>query len=512
MPKKPYFYRQGGSFYEIMSEARFDFRGGRNSSVIPDNLNPTELADCTNARGLLFGGLSKRTGSQRINSTALGAPSTVNGVFQWFASGVLQTVAISNGFLYYRPQGFGNFTQVDPGVANRFPNANAHFASFRAATSGAPLVLYITCGGRVYSWDGTATLTRIDGTNTIPAAELVVPYHTRLFMNSTSFPQFVFWSGVGVPDNFTPSTAVAGGSAMVDVMRGDKIVGLEVIMGSLVIATKESLVRFSGYSANDIQIAQDTSGISAEVGVTGDNALLRAEQVAFAMTNKGPYAVMEAGALAVGPWVEPDFDNMDRTNIGNVCLGYHQGRREVWYAYCGPSDAGLNKSVLIYNLRLQRWFGPFIYPFGIVNLAQYEDSAGDKWLLAGCTDGFVRHMDIGGKDDMLNDGSAGSIYTMTVELAPYFFSDGPAYQKTLRNVFLQGNLEPNHALQIKYQIDDQAIQTHSITDTGNASLVLNYRSRLSGTGRRVRLVLSDASATVPEIAGLIVEAYHRERP
>src|SRR5258706_3568337 len=256
MPPKPYFYRQGGSFYQIQTEARFDFRGGRNSTDVPDNLLPTELVDSTNARVTPFGAIEKRTGSQRINTTGLGA--AVNGLFQWFAPSGLQTVAIAGGFIYYRGVGFGDFTQVDPGPTNRFSTTvNAHFAPFRANTSGAPLRLYISSGGRVYVWDGTA-ISRIDGTNSVPSATLIEPYHTRIFANDINFPQFIFWSGVGIPDNFIPSTQIAGGSAMVDVLHGDAINATEIVGASLLIATKESVVRFTGYSANDIQIAQDT--------------------------------------------------------------------------------------------------------------------------------------------------------------------------------------------------------------------------------------------------------------
>lgn len=487
-------------------DARNDFRGGRNSSVLPDNLNPTELVDATNARVLLFGGLIKRTGTRRVNIAALAG--SVNGVTQWDAPSGKQTVAIAGGNLYYRAQGFGDFTTV----ASTFPNANAHFATFRANTSGAPLKMYIACGGKVFSWDGAGTLTEIDGVNTVPPATLVVPYHTRLFMNHQLFPQFVAWSGVGDPANFTPSTAVAGGTAMVDVMRGDSIVAMEAIMSSLIIATKESVARFTGYSANDIQIAQDTQGVSAELGVVGDNALLRVEQVAMAMTTKGPYAMMEAGVTPIGPWVEPDFDTMDRTQLANVTIGYHQGRREVWFAYAAVGDGGLNKHVLVYNIRLQRWYGPFVYPFGITSFTTYEDATGTKYLYSGATDGFVRHMDIGGLDDVLSGGTGGSNYTMTVELAPYFFIDGPGYQKTLRNAFIQANLQVGHALTISYAFDAGSFTNHLITDVGNPAATLNYRARLTGTGRRVRIQFTDNSSTIPEIAGLMLEAYQRDRP
>src|SRR5258708_742480 len=235
MPPKPYFFRQGGSFYSIMTEARSDFRGGRNSTDVPDNLNPTELVDSTNARVTPFGAIEKRTGTQRINATALGA--SVQGLTQWLPAGGLQTVAIANGLLWFRGTGFGDFTSVDPGALNRFSTtAIATFTPFRAATSGAPLLLFIASGGRVYSWDGVSVLTRIDGTLTIPTASLIEAYHTRLFSNNTLFPKFVAWGGVGTND-FTPSTSIGGGTAMVDVLHGDTINAFEVVGSSLLIGT-----------------------------------------------------------------------------------------------------------------------------------------------------------------------------------------------------------------------------------------------------------------------------------
>src|SRR5258708_10872241 len=88
-------------------ESRFDFRGGRNTAVSPDLLNPNELVDCTNARlSTTYGGFSKRTGSQRIHQTSLGA--AINGVTQWDGPNGKQVVAISNGAINWRDG--SNFT------------------------------------------------------------------------------------------------------------------------------------------------------------------------------------------------------------------------------------------------------------------------------------------------------------------------------------------------------------------------------------------------------------------
>src|SRR5882672_3177894 len=82
-------------------EQRFDFRGGRNTAISSDLLNPNELVDCTNARlSSTYGGFAKRTGSQRIHAAAFPAP--IRGVTQWDTPSGKQVVVISNGSLWYR--------------------------------------------------------------------------------------------------------------------------------------------------------------------------------------------------------------------------------------------------------------------------------------------------------------------------------------------------------------------------------------------------------------------------
>jgi len=60
-----------------------------------------------------------------------------------------------------------------------------------------------------------------------------------------------------------------------------QITALETIGGSLLICTEDSISRFTGYSADDIQIAQDTRGISNEIGVVGPQAILNCENIAY---------------------------------------------------------------------------------------------------------------------------------------------------------------------------------------------------------------------------------------
>lgn len=487
-------------------DTRSDFRGGRNTTNSPDLLNTNELVDSTNARiSVEIGGVVKRTGTRRMHTTAL--PASVMGLTQWDSPAGKQIVAISNGDLYHKTTELGEFTQVDPGPTDAFSlTTPAYFAPFRASSSGAPLVLFIASGGKMYKWNGT-TLVRIDGTLFAPTADMIIAYHTRMFARSTLFLKSIIWSTLGNAEDYTVAVGTGGGQAYVDVLNGEKLVALEVIGTSLLMAAEDSIMRFTGHSSDDIIIAQDTEGVSSEIGVIGPLALKRVENVAVGLAERGPHIITEQTVVPIGVKVEEDFDALDRVNLPKACIGYHRGRREVWFAVPGAGDSGLNKTVYVYSTRLQAWSGPFTYTFGISYLSRYEDANGDEWLIAGCTDGRVRHMDTGAKDDVLADASGGTNYTMTVELAPMFFN-GPNTVKGIRRMFLQADLPAASAVQVMHDFDSVGyITTPAPTGTGFKS----YRIDLYNQGKRMRLKFTDASADIPIIYGFTIDGWFFER-
>lgn len=491
-----------------LTEPRFDFRGGRNTTTSPDLLNTNELVDATNARLDILGGVIKRTGTRRIHTTAIGTGQPVKGVFQWDSPGGKQIVAISNGRLYHKTSAFGEFTEVIPPGGSEFSTTRfAHFVAFRAATSGAPLVLFIASGNKIYKWTGTV-LTRIDGINGTPPGDLLAVYHIRLFSRDVNYQKNLFWSDLGNGEDWNTGTGTDGGSAMIDVLTGDSIVGLESVGSSLGIFTKDAIARFTGLDNSNISIDQETAGISAEVGLIGEVALVRVEQVVAFLSDRGPYFATEAGVSAIGQDIENDIDLLDRTVIANTAFGHHRQRREAWMAVSRTGDSSLNKSVFVYNYRVQNWCGPFTYSFGITSFSRYEDSAGSEWLLAGCNDGFVRHMDFGALDDILADGSGGSAYTMDIELAPFFFEPGPTGVKSLERIYIQADLTALSALTPQVAFDEGGFTSlGALVDVGTG--VQSYRVDAPSTlqGKRMRLRFTDASNDIPILNGVLAKAY-----
>lgn len=485
-----------------MVEARFDFSGGLNTRQSPDQLQSNELVQAANARlSHRYGAIVKRTGCRQLHPNAIASGADVTGLIQWDDPDLdrKEVIAIAGGDLFWKTATYGAFTAINPTTA--FSTTTPQIlVTARANTSGAPLQLYIA-DGNLQVWDSTS-VTDLTGAGA-PAADLIAFYHLRLFARDANFPQSPQWSVLGDPEDFTAGLGDQGGQAMVDVLRGEGLTAMAIVGSSLLMATSDSVIRFTGYSAEDIQIAQDTEGISAEVGATGPLALKQIESFAAMFSDRGPYIVTEAQAQAVGVKVEPEFDDWDRSALGDICIGYHSGRREIWWA--------LDQEVYVMSIGgVQAWTGPFTYDFGIKCLASYEDTNGDEYIIAGCDDGFVRVMDTGSLDDVDSSGSGGSAYTMTVELAPVFFESGPGMIKTLERIFLQAEIPEGKTIEVRTIFDDGSAEVNHVTGVGGG--VQDYRIDCYDQGRRLRVQIVDDTDDICLIHGMLIQAFDMQRP
>lgn len=485
---------------KTMVEVRSDFRGGLNTKSSVDQLRADELRLCRNGRlSGSSGAVVKRLGSRRVHTTALGA--AVRGIYQWDAPGVgKQLVAIADGDLWHKASDYGEFTNVSSTLSTTVP---PYFATMRQSTSGAPLRLYLGEGGTGRRWSGSA----LASVGALTKADLLMAYHTRLFWRDTDFQQTLKWTVLGDPESGTTGLEDGAGAAMVDVLRGEPLVAMTVVGGSLLLATTDSISRFRGYSGKDIQIEQDTEGVSATVGIVGPLALAKVETVAVGLDKRGPHLITEAQVQAMGLAVEPEFNALDRTALAGACIGYNAARREVLFAVPGSGDGGLNKTVYVYNLALNSWSGPFLYPFGITCFASVEDTNGDQTVLAGCSDGFVRNLDTGTLDDVLADGTGGNTYQLQMRPGELWFETGPGMLKTLRGFSLEANVPGE--IELRYRFDGGPWQ--SIVATGPTGGVVDSRIDAYGQGKRFEVEILSEDATTPEINGILCYAYDMKR-
>lgn len=500
---------------EELVESRFGWMGGLNTTLSPELLGVDELVTAQNVRlDAATGALGKRTGSRRLHASAVGSGAAIRGAKQWDSPSGSQLVVIANGRLYHRLQSggeFSAFSEVIPGAGDEFSTTvPAHFAPFRSTSIGGALVLYIASGGKLYTWTGS-TLTRIDGTSNAPNALLLAPYHTRLFAVPSDELKTLYWSHIGDGNDWTVVTndLSSGGGNPVDLLTGETLVALGLVGSSLVCATEDSLVRFTGYSAEDIRVEQDTEGISALHGPVGPLALTQCEEFLAMLSASGVYLVEEAGVRPISGKIEPTLDALDRTALSSAVLGYHRGRRELWVAVQRSGDSG-NRSVYVWSARLQAWQGPWTYPFAITCLARYEDPTGDEWLVAGCSDGFLRHMDTGMLDDVLSSGSGGSSYATSSELPPIYFAPGPGVLKSLRHAVVSVDNTASIALAMGIAEDGGGYNDFFVQTVVGAAPVF---VALSGQAGWFRIRFSESqSASLPIVRGFQLYAHDMQRP
>ena len=494
-----------------LQEQRFDFRGGLNTHTSPPLLQPNELSTLLNCSvELPDGSIKMRQGSRRLHTTALG--SDITGVFQWDAPGGKQLVAISGGDIHYKTDDFGNFSTVSP--TPTLDTDLTSFATMRQDTSGAPLRLYFADGSQYWRWDGSA-LTQLDGTSSLPAqADIVRTYHVRNFLHTPDYEQHVFWSVLGDPEDGTVGLRSQGGSAMVDVLRGEAITAMEVVGSSLLIGTPNSIVRFTGYDSLDIQIGQDTEGVSAVVGPLGKNCLTRVERFAAMLATTGLYAVTEEDAILISEKINTTFRALDRLNLPNSAVMYHEGRREIWFAVPGASDGGANRTVLVYHLDLGSWNGLHSYPFDITCLGKWSDSNGDEYVVAGCADGYVRVLDYPVTGTLIDDRTAadtgGSAVTAVADLSPIFFNVGPGLDKTIHYVTVHAIIPSGNTLDVLVDIDE-AGYGNSRTINGESASPKPYQQHRHEQGDRFDYEFTWTDPDV-EIRGVTVRGWNMQRP
>lgn len=390
------------------------------------------------------------------------------------------------------------------------------FIPFRASTAGAPLILFIAANNHYWSWDGTV-LTQLDPANSAPAAYTIAAYHTRMFATTQSQPKNLFWSKIGDGTIYTTGTKTDGGSALTDFLTGNALIAMDVIGSSLLLATTEAIMRFTGHASDDIVISQDTEGISTEVGVVGVNAIKRYENTCAFMSNRGPYAATETYVQPIGEQLNPDWFALDSANIASTTIEYNRSRMELWFAVPRASDGGLCKTIFSQAVRLNAWQGPWTYPFGISYMTKYIDANGQSNILAGCSDGYLRLMDVQNpttkivKDDILYDGTGGVNINLQIELPVIHFGI-PAIKKALKWILCQADLPISSNPVFNISFDGAGFTPFQVDENNNGAQ--DYRVDVAGDtsqGFRPRIQFTDDSIYTPIIYGISTIAYNYQR-
>lgn len=465
------------------AQPRFDGRGGVNRAFPQDVLDHTEFRRVVNGR-LHYGAIHKRAGSQRIHGTVLGAPTSVLGLFQFQPAAGRQVVALVDGDLEHKLGVAANFTNVPSTLST---TQVPRFAVYR---SGSSILLFIA-DGALRKWDGATLTTAIADA---PDAVGLAVYKQRMFAFEAD-SKTLYWSKLFDAETWADPD---GGFEDVETFDAEPIRGLAVVGGSLLIFKANNIARFSGVDATDIRIDAETQGVSSEVGLIAPESLCVTEEVAFFLSDRGPYIASEAGVQAIGQKIETDMEAYTLAEKAAAVARHHRARKEIWLH--------IADDVWIYNYRVQSWSGPWSFPFTITAMAEYEREDETEGLLLAGNDGFIRDGDVasvGAKDDVLSDDSGGSNITLTIEYPELLFGD-PRVVKDLDLIqSFEADLKAAGSITAAWSSE---MGSGSIAVPSTGAGVRNYRFKWGNAkGRRPKVTLSEATAEIVELNGFTPE-------
>lgn len=478
-------------------ETRFDLRKGLNTSFSDDIKDRYELARIRNGRLYPYGAVTKTAGSQRLHSTSIGSGAKVLGLYQWVPTGgTRELIGISGGNLYHKVQVDANFTAVASSLST---TARPVFAEHVLA--GTPTLYF--ADGALRKWTGAALSTSISGA---PAATFIVEYRGRMFACDGA-TKVIYWSDIDDPETWASPD---GGQANASTHNSLPLVGLGIAGDTLLLFKNNSVARFSGVDQTDIQIDQDSFGISDDVGTIAPKTIIKVEEVIFFLTERGPYVATSAGVQAVGTKIENVFDDAEMDYLPQAVAVHHKGRREVWVFF--PENAETTNTVgYCFNYRQQSWTGPWDMAdtFDVCAAASYDLNNGVKSVVLGGYDGFVRRGDVvavGGKHDVLSDSTGGTNITLALELPTIVGGDPKAIKKFLNDQQITANLKTAGSLSVKFTGDIiPGTQTVVLASKGTGRPE-QYPFQLVAEFRRGTITIEDATSELVQINGILLDA------
>ncbi|TVQ98313.1 MAG: hypothetical protein EA398_13510 [Deltaproteobacteria bacterium] len=396
-------------------------------------------------------------------------------------------VAIAGGNLYYQNEGDPEFTEVSASFSETAQ------VSFSPYIIGGNPALYIA-DGTLYRWDGT-TVEEVSGA---PAATQVQVYKKRMFALDGSTT--VYWSRVDDPTDWASPN---GGQSNVEVYDSDPLTALGVTGSSLLLAKKNTIARFTGTSAQNIRVDQNTEGVSPNVGSITP-WMIPMDEALFFISDRGPFIATESGVQPVGMKVEPIFDAAELGRFDEASLVFNRYRREV---VCHLPGAG----AYAFDTRTGGWYGEWEYSgqFGVASSCRYELDDGKESILLGGDDGYVREGDSrdgSARDDRLADGSRGVPVEMELYFDNVFFGD-PSAVKLMNGANQHFGLDLGNAGRPQIVVEsDLAGDTSSQQVVSGGPGVKQYAVNFGGYGRRMSVWVKDNSGEVIRLHGWTLSA------
>lgn len=172
-------------------------------------------------------------------------------------------------------------------------------------------------------------------------------YNNQYFMAGfSSMPSRVYWSEIGEPEAVQPTFY-----AEFRTNDGDRITGMKVYNGTLVVAKQRSIHRLVGDNPSNFSIQE----ISTEYGCLSQQSMVVFENILWMLDQKGIAEYDGANISIFSEKVEPSFLAMNVPAALDKAVGAHyKTYNEVWFSV-PLNGATLNNTILVYDYLSQAW-------------------------------------------------------------------------------------------------------------------------------------------------------------
>lgn len=498
-----------------ITDAQPRMDGGINTASDDLAVLPNQVRRAENCRLTTYGALTLRYGSEALGTL----PQPAASGFLWYRdNGDIMTLLAGTGTGLYRlDMGFPAVTGTLAAGALKV------FAKF--VHNGSTEAVYIADGASVKRTDG-ATIT---STGSIALA-FVKGHNQRLWgVGNATFPQSLFYSGLNDGSSIG-DTGNGGGQIIVRTFGDEALIALASVGSSLMIFHRRGISRLTGFGQDDIGI--EPEGVSGEVSLLSQNALVEVDGACFFLTNRGLYIATEGGVRQVATPEQPDpvaaalqASTLAGTPIvGNdVRMSYNAATQEL---LCFVPGYG----TYIYHLVLRAWAGPWTGEWSSVkamvplsvNLPTQAGAGVTTIVLVGNDDAVSLADNVAAKRDRMTDLAdrlTGDEIVGVVRLRRMFFGDD-ALAKAFRFAYITTTLPGGSQMTMSWATGNQIGESLITAPSGGQWGVgawgdglwglagsRNYQVPLGGNGYYLDITLGYSGYGVPVISRASFEAF-----
>jgi hypothetical protein len=478
----------------------------------------------TAARNLVFGTQGSRKKRDGINmdfdDAASGVDSIIGGVDFWYGATARtqKYVSVTSGKKVYSYNPATGARSADLFAGTAWSNAPTVATT---AVLGNLLLIAVDGGTNVVKkFDGT-TVADLGGTP--PDATVLWAFRGRVFANSKSNPDRLFWCATGDAETWG-GTADSGGF---DIKPGDGdpngITAIFDFKGDLYVAKKTKLYRLVGQGVEDAEIIT----VSSALGVEGQGSVVIVEDTDVAFCSSRGFHLLSAVQTfgdVESKFLSSDIQKTFNEDFTKSRLKYVKGAylgniNSLMFAVTDETiSTGKNNALYLYNIPQAAWYQWTGFNPQTVFLA--NDTDGQRVYFGSNTTRL--HKSLNGTPYDIDEAGAHSAIQMVIETGRISIDQSFFTEKGFKAFALTYRPDGTHTISVQVTVDAFSPQTLSYTLNSSSDLlgstfilgtsvlgatppIASYGRSIDGLGRAFKVRISQAGVNErAEIFGFAV--------